>query len=148
MATYKSDIYTIQSAATGDNRADGRLLAGKVRQATAYVTLNSSLAATELINLVELPKGALVDPSQSFIQLANPGTALVADVGVPSDADALTPTALTLSSGGKVFFDTADDAPLYEVAEGDELVSITANTATTITGDTALRAVITYIDRN
>jgi hypothetical protein len=148
MATYKSDIYTIQSAATGDNRADARLISGKVRQATATVTLDSGLAATELINLVELPTGCLIDPSRSFIQLANPGTALVIDVGFASNADSLTPTALTVSAGGKFVFDVADDAPLITVAAGDELISITANTATTITGGTELRAVITYIDYN
>jgi len=149
MATFKSDIYTTQSATgTGDNRVDGRLLAGKVRQATATVTVDGALAAADVISLVQLPKGALVDPSQSFIQLANPGTALVADIGVASDANALTPSALTLSAGGKVFFNTAADAPLYTVAEGDEVVSITVNTATSITGGTQLRAVVTFIDRN
>jgi len=147
MATYKSDIYTLQSQETGDNRADGRLLSGKVRQATATVTLDSGFADTELINLVELPKGALVDPSSSFIQLADPGTTMVVDVGVPSDSNALTPANLTLSAGGKVFFDQVDDAPLYEVADGDELVSIIAVGAQTVTGATQLRAVITFIDR-
>lgn len=149
MATFKSDIYTTQSAVTGDNRADGRLLSGKVRQAVATVTLAGTEAATDTINLVELPQGALVDPSQSFVQAENPGTALVVDAGVPSDVDALTPTELTLSSGGKVFFDTsADEVPLYEVAAGDELVSLTVNTATSLTADAKLRVVITFIDRN
>ena len=38
MATFKSDLATGQTA-KGDNRIDGRLLAGKVRQSNATVTL-------------------------------------------------------------------------------------------------------------
>lgn len=148
MATFKSAEYTTQSAATGDNRADARLTSGKVRQASLTYDLVGTEAATDVINLVELPTGAIVDPSQSFVQLENPGTALVVDVGVPSNADLLTPTALTLSSGGKVFFDTADDAARHEIASGDELVSITVNTATSLTAAQKIRVVITYTDYN
>ena len=148
MATFKSDIYTTQSAATGDNRADGRLLSGKVRQAVATVTLAGSEVAADIINLVELPQGALIDASQSFVQAENPGTALVVDAGVPSASDALS-ASLALSAGGKVFFNTsADEVPLYEVAAGDELVSFTVDTATSLNAGAKLRVVITFIDRN
>lgn len=149
MATFKSDIYTTQSAVTGDNRADGRLLSGKVRQAVATVTIATGQTSNDVFNLVELPQGALVDPSQSFVQAEAPAAALVADIGVPSDADALTASPLTLTSGGKVFFNTStDEVPLYEVAAGDELVSLTANTLTTPTDGAKIRVVITFIDRN
>ena len=148
MPTTKSDIYTTQSAATGDNRADGRLLSGKVRQAQAVITLLTGETDAHVYNLVELPKGALIDPSQSFVQAENPAGTLVADIGVPSDPDALTAAALTLSSGGKVFFNTSvDEVPLYEVADGDELVSLTANTLTTPTNGAQIRVCITYVDR-
>lgn len=147
MATLKSDIYTTQTA-TGDNRADGRLLSGKVRQANATITLSDE-ASGNSIALVELPKGCLIDPAQSFVQCEDPATtAFSVEIGVPSDTDALTPADLDLSSGGKVFFDTALGAPLYEVAEGDEVVSMLCNTITDITVGADIRVCITFIDRN
>ena len=51
MATFKSDIYTTQSAVNSNNRADGRLVAGKVRQATASYTLINTESAADTINL-------------------------------------------------------------------------------------------------
>jgi len=148
MATLKSDIYTTQSATTGDNRADGRLLAGKVRQANATITLSDE-ASGNSIALVQLPSGCLIDPAQSFVQCEDPATtAFSVEIGVPSDTDALTPADLDLKDGGKVFFDTALGAPLYAVAAGDEVVSMLCNTITGITVGADIRVCITYIDYN
>ena len=148
MATFNSDIYTTQSAATGDNRADGRLLSGKLRVANATVTWAGTEAATDVINLVELPTGCLIDASRSFVQAENPGTALVVDIGFASDVDALSPTPLTLSSGGKVAFDEAGASALVSVASGDELIFATVNTATSLTADQVIRVSIAYVDYN
>jgi len=148
MATFNSDIYATQSASTGDNRADGRLLSGKLRVANATWTLAGTEAATDVVNLVELPKGCLIDPSRSFVQAENPGTALIVDLRFSSDVDALTPTALTLSSGGKVAVDEAGAAALVTVADGDEVIFATVNTATSLTADQVIRVSIAYVDRN
>jgi hypothetical protein len=148
MATLKSDIYTLQTATQGDNRADGRLLSGKVRQANATITLSDE-ASGNSIALVELPTGSLIDPSQSFIQCEDPATtAFLVEVGVPSDTDALTPADLDIKDGGKIFFDTALGAPLYAVASGDEVVSMLCNTITDITVGAVIRVCITYVDYN
>lgn len=148
MPTFDSNVYTTQSATTGDNRADGRLISGKQRVANVTYTLDATEVATDIINLVQLPQGCLIDPSRSFVQCDDPGTALVVDVGFTSDVDSLTPTALTLDAGGKVFFDTAGDAPLVTVAAGDELIFATVNTATTLTAAAVIRVSIAYIDYN
>lgn len=149
MATLKSDIYATQSATgTGDNRVDGRLLAGKVRQANATITLSDE-ASGDSIALVQLPAGCLIDPAQSFVQCEDPATtAFSVEIGVPSDTDALTPADLDLKDGGKVFFDTTLGSPLYAVASGDEVVSMLCNTITAITVGADVRVCITYIDYN
>ena len=136
MATTKSDIYTIQSQATGDNRADGRLLSGKVRQAQATVTfVGDEDANSALISLVELPKGAIVDPSQSYLLHEACGTGVTVDVGFGSDPN------------GKTFLDTVTIAPVT-IADGDEVIQIDITAATTVvTAAAELRAVITFVDR-
>lgn len=148
MATFKSDIYTTQSAVNSNNRADGRLVAGKVRQATASYTLINTESAADTINLVELPTGCLIDPSRSFLQVENPGTTLTVDVGFPSNTDSLTPTILTVSAGGKFMLDEAGAASLVTVAAGDELISITVVSEASLTAGQVIRAVITYVDYN
>lgn len=149
MATTKSDIYATQSATgTGDNRADGRLLSGKVRQAHATVTLEGDEADAAVISLVELPKGAIVDPTQSYIIHEDLGGTISADVGFASDADGLTlNAALDLSAAGKTFLDAVSVAPVT-IADGDEVITLTLNTATTPTADAKARVVIAFIDRN
>tara|TARA_R110000803_G_scaffold100274_7_gene168413 strand:+ start:543 stop:992 length:450 start_codon:yes stop_codon:yes gene_type:complete len=148
MATTKSDIYTIQSQATGDNRADGRLLSGKVRQAQATVTfVGDEDANSALISLVELPKGAIVDPSQSYLLHEACGTGVTVDVGFGSDPNGLTASTLDLSSAGKTFLDTVTIAPVT-IADGDEVIQIDITAATTVvTAAAELRAVITFVDR-
>ena len=148
MATTKSDIYEIQSQATGDNRADGRLLSGKVRQAQATVTFaGDEDENSALISLVELPKGAIVDPSQSYLLHEACGTGVTVDVGFSSDPNGLTASSLDLSSAGKTFFDTVTIAPVT-IADGDEVIQIDITAASTVvTAAAELRAVITFVDR-
>ena len=150
MATTKSDVYTTQTQATGDNRADGRLLSGKVRQAQAVVTLDGDEAAG-VIDIIELPKGAIVDPSQSYVisEVLTDGNFPI-DLGFASDADGLTPAApIEISGGGKVFFDTTvTGADLVTIADGDEVISATCGTITgTQVANATFRVVITFVDR-
>jgi len=150
MANLKSDIYTTQSASTGDNRADGRLLSGKVRQVNAVVTLAGDEVATNEFTLVELPKGALVDPAQSYVvsETLTDGNFPI-DIGFSSDADGLTLGGeIEVSAAGKVFFDTTA-ADLVTIADGDEVITATLGTVTgTQVAAATFRAVITFIDRN
>jgi len=150
MATTKSDVYTIQTQATGDNRADGRLLSGKVRQAQAVVTLDGDEAAG-VIDIIELPKGAIVDASQSYVisEVLTDGNFPI-DLGFASDANGLTLAApIEISGGGKVFFDTTvTAADLTTIADGDEVISATVGTVTgTQVANATFRVVITFVDR-
>ena len=146
MATTKSDIYTIQSQATGDNRADGRLLSGKVRQAQATVVLAGDEDTDTFISLVELPKGAIVDPSQSYIIHEAMGTTITVDLGFSSDPNGLTASPLDLSSAGKTFLDTVTIAPVT-IADGDEVILIDIATAASLNAAAEMRVVITFVDR-
>ena len=148
MATTKSDIYTTQSLATGDNRADGRLLSGKVRQVQATVVLDGTEATNGTIDIVELPKGAIVDPSQSYILHESCATtAFDVDLGFASDADGLTLNGvLDLSGAGKTFFDTVTIAPVT-IADGDEVITANLDLVTTPTAAAEFRVVITFVDR-
>ena len=146
MATTKSDIYTIQSQATGDNRADGRLLSGKVRQAQATVVLAGDEDTDTFISLVELPKGAIVDLSQSYIIHEAMGTTITVDLGFSSDPNGLTASPLDLSSAGKTFLDTVTIAPVT-IADGDEVIQIDIASAASLNAAAEMRVVITFVDR-
>lgn len=148
MAITKSDIYTTQSAVTGDNRADGRLLSGKVRQAHATITFDGDENTSSVISLVDLPQGAIVDPSQSYILHEAIGTTVTVDVGFDSDANGLTLNgALNISAAGKTFLDTVTVAPVT-IASGDEVIKLDVVTAGSVTASAKARVVITFIDRN
>jgi hypothetical protein len=143
MPTTKSDVYTTQTLETGDNRADARLIAGKQRQATVSVTLVGDEDAADVIGLVDLPRGVLIDPVQSFVQCDDPGTTLTVDIGDVTTADGLA-DGIVLSAGGKVPFVAAvGDFPLVEV---DGVVNLTVATAGTLTANAVLRVVIVYVN--
>ncbi len=150
MSDLSSDIYTTQSASTGDNRVDGRLLTGKVRQVQAVVTLAGDEVATDEFTLVELPTGALIDPAQCYIvsETLTDGNFPI-DIGFASDADGLTLGGeIEVSAAGKVFFDTTA-ADLVTIASGDEVIVAVLGTVTgTQVASATFRAVITYVDWN
>lgn len=115
MGTYYTDIGTIQNAALSNaasRTADSTKIAGNLYIAAGTYDLTAAAAATETIDIVRLPKGAMVLTGLSHIILDNPGTLLTADLGYVYDSGSTETSdpdgyadALVLSSGGKVFFD-------------------------------------------
>ena len=81
MATFKSNLATTQTQ-NGDNRVDGRLLAGKVRQCNATITVAGTEATSDVIEVVTLPTGALINLAESYIVTEALGTTFT--VGVES----------------------------------------------------------------
>ena len=142
MATFKSDLATGQTA-KGDNRVDGRLLAGKVRQSNATVTLAGTEVADDVIELVTIPSDALLDLSQSFVVAESAGTTFTCKLGTPS-SDALA-TGLDFSSAGVVQMGVNT---LYTVPAGEEKIILTVTAASGVDAGKKLRVCLSFIDRN
>lgn len=143
MATFKSNLATTQSQ-NGDNRVDGRLLAGKVRQCNATITVAGTEVTNDVIEVVTLPTGALINLAESYIVTEDLGTTFT--VGVDTSGGGALAASLDLSSAGKVDFDA--DGGLYTVAAGDELIVINCTSIGSPTADQTARVVITYVDYN
>lgn len=107
MATFKSDIVSKYDAArTGlpDGLVDGDDGGGLVLRAKAIVTLDAATATNDIMELVDLPPGAVWSPELSSVSCsADPGTALTLDVGTATNPDAYA-DGIDLASGGQVAF--------------------------------------------
>ena len=145
MATFKSNIVTADDAAlTGlaNGVVNGDDKGGLLLKATAIYTLLGTESATDTIDLINLPAGCVVEPSLSTIVSANPGTALVLDVGDDGSTGAATADpdryadGAVLSSGGEVKFNSAAvsaaNATPYR-STGRNKVFATFMTATSLT---------------
>lgn len=143
MATFKSDLAEGQSR-KGDNRVDGRLLAGKVRQANATVTLVGTEATGDTIEVVTLPTGALINLSESYIVTESLGTTFTCDLGYAGSGDIN--SGIDLSSAGKVSL--VDSGSLSAVDAGEEKIELTVTSAAGTVAAATARVVISFIDRN
>ena len=144
MPTFKSNLATTQSQ-NGDNRVDGRLLAGKVRQCNATVTVDGAEVDNDIIEIVTLPTGALINLAESYIITEDLGGTFTCNLGTSGAPTALA-TGLSLATAAKVDVDA--DGGLYAVPAGDEKIVLTATTLATVTAGNTARVVITYIDYN
>ena len=144
MATFKSNLATTQSQ-NGDNRVDGRLLAGKVRQCNATVTVDVAEVTGDIIEVVTLPTGALINLAESYIITEALGTTFTCNLGTENAATALA-TGLILASAAKVDVDA--DGGLYAVPAGEEKIVLTSTTLASVTAGKTARVVLTYIDYN
>ena len=144
MATFQSDLSAGQSAKV-DNRVDGRLLSGKVRQANATVTVVGTEVSGDIIEVVTLPTGALINLAESYIITEALGGTFTCNLGTENAATALA-TGLVLASAAKVDVDA--DGGLYSVPAGEEKIVLTSTTLATVTAGKTARVCITYIDRN
>lgn len=148
MPTFDSTIYAREGKLGAAGLKDPVLYQGKLRFAQATVTVPSTLAANDILNLVTLPAGAQVVPSQcEAICHADPGTALVLDIGTAANAD-LFSDGLTLSSGGVVNF-TAPVVPeqsttRVKLTENTPVIA-TVMTATSITNNSVITFLIAYL---
>jgi hypothetical protein len=144
MATFQSDLATGQSY-KGDSRIDGRLLSGKVRQCNAVVTVPAGLTTSDVVEVVTLPQGSLINLAECYVVTESLGSTLTATLACEGAGSDLA-SSIDLSSAGKVDFDA--DGGLYTVAAGEEKVSMTIDSAASAVVGATARVVITYIDRN
>ena len=144
MATFQSDLAAGQSA-KGDNRVDGRLLAGKVRQCSSVITVPAGLTAGDIIELATLPTGALVNLAESYVVTQSLGSTLTATIESEGGTGDFA-SGINLASAGKVDFDT--DGGLYEVPAGQEKVALIVDTSASVSVGATARVVITFVDYN
>jgi hypothetical protein len=145
---YQSNLASRTGKLGSAGLADPSLYNASIRYAQATVTVPSTLAATNILELVELPQNAQVVPSLcQAICHADPGAALVLNVGTPTTANAYA-NALDLSAGGIVSF-TAPGVPAQSTSRAklptETMVRATVTTATTITNNSTITFMIAYL---
>lgn len=144
MATFKSDLAEGQSQ-KGDNRVDGRLLAGKVRQVNATITLDGAETGGDLIEIADLPTGSLLDLGSSFITPnQSVGTALEVILKRPSQN--LTTDIVLTGATEAVAVDASGG--IVEIPAGEESLSLSVTTGTSVAAGAKLRVCLQFIDRN
>lgn len=102
MSTYSSDIATsIQSTINGQStrRVEGNLLGGQLVMARAVFLTETTMAPGDTIQLIRLPKGAVVVPQLSQIMTEALGTAFSVNVGDKGHASRYA-AALDIKSAG------------------------------------------------
>lgn len=148
MATLTTAAYTaqIETRANPMRLADPNIISGEVEFAVVPYTLVGTEAAADVINLCLLPAGAIPLPHLSKVTCsADPGTALVLDVGTAADLDGFA-DGLVLSAGGQVEFGSSSPMPAWltqtpfvaDTGSGNAIVKATLVTATTLTAAVVL----------
>jgi hypothetical protein len=145
---YQSNLASRNGRLGSAGLADPSLYNATIRYAQATIVLPSAVAATNILELVELPQGAQVIPSMcQAICHADPGDALVLNVGVAGSAS-LFASALNLNAGGVVSF-TAAGVPVQSTARTklatETMVRATVTTATNITNNSTITFMIAYL---
>lgn len=148
MATFQSDIAARTGKLGRAGNTDQTLHSANLRFVYATIIIGSALAANDILELATLPQGARVLPHlSSAICHADPGTALVLDIGTSADVDRFA-DGLVLSSGGSVPFTTpAIPAGVTASARlaAATLVYATVMTATTITDNSKITFAVAYL---
>ncbi|MBN8708981.1 MAG: hypothetical protein J0I10_06345 [Verrucomicrobia bacterium] len=100
MATVKTDVATAQSSSNPRDRGDGNKVTGDLRIAEAVYTTTTALAASDVIDVVTLPVGAIVLPERSWVAsegTGGTGTA-IAKLGDALDDDRYSATSVAIAS--------------------------------------------------
>jgi len=148
---YSSNLYdTLSPTRTNTSRLiNPAQQSGKVEFAQCSYTLLGTEAATEIINLLELPKGAIVIPQLSSVACADPGTTLTLDIGEAADPDGIA-DGIILSSGGLVSMASTTSAyraptPLtVDTGEFNTTIYATVDSANTLSASVVLYFVIAW----
>jgi|32_taG_2_1085360.scaffolds.fasta_scaffold00345_21 hypothetical protein len=150
MATTYSDQAALQNDPKMGNRAAAVQTTGDVRVADVVYTLTGSEAANDIVNLVKLPAGSRVITSLCSVEVENPGTALVIDIGdddTTADADRYS-DGLTVSAGGHFAFSAGGTVAAAELAghtlDSASWIQADVKTATSLTASQKLRFTIVY----
>lgn len=139
MPVTESTEYAKFNAIGLNQRPDSIQAEGRIRYLNDVVTLIGD-ETTGVVNLLPLPKGALVDPTKSeFIITASTG--MTVDVGVAGTADNLADGVALTSAGATVFDASAVD--LVEATTG--ALTLTFKSGTAVAG--AIRVSVAYYVR-
>lgn len=143
MATFKSDLAEGQSA-KGDNRVDGRLLSGKLRNANATITIVGTEVTNDVIDLVDLPEDALIDWSQSFaVAQGAAGTTFTMNIGTATSPNLV--TGVNCATNGKKSFGAIGQ---LDLPEGENKLQALVTAASGLNADAKIRVCLAYIDRS
>jgi hypothetical protein len=105
MATIYTDTATGQNANLAGSLVDGNKVTGRIAFARGTYTTDGNTAATDILRIVKLPKGAIVVPGASFVDTEDCGTDITLTVGdeITPDVDKYS-TALSLATAGRIAF--------------------------------------------
>lgn len=104
MPNYKSNLIVLGEQVAISSQAEASNLTGKLPlvERCTYTLLGSE-AANELLYLFDLPAGCVIIPELCTVSSADPGTALVVDIGDATDPDRYA-DGIVLTAGGVVNF--------------------------------------------
>lgn len=140
MATSNSTLYAKQIDPTMGNRATPKQLCAKLFFAVIQYTMLGTEAAADVINLVKLPQGAEIDPTESTVVSDGVATTATIDigdddtagVGAAADADRYADGLDVAAAGIDRFSDIAAAARLTPYALGaDSIIKLTFATMDT-----------------
>jgi hypothetical protein len=149
MANFKTDLADRAGKLGTAGLVDGALANGSLMFTVATVTLPSSTATNDTIDITPaLPAGATVVPTYCrAVCHADPGTTLVLDIGDAADPDRYA-DGLVLSAGGDVPFHTpaipaGSTSPLKFTT--DTAITALVSSASTITASSKITFYIAYL---
>ena len=149
MANHQTDLAARASKLSTAGLVNGALYNGSLMYTVATLTLPSSTATNDTIDLTPaLPAGATVIPAYCrAICHADPGTTLVLDIGDAADPDRYA-DGLVLSSGGDVPFHTpaipAGTTSPLQLTTATALTALVTS-ASTVTADSKITFIIAYL---
>jgi hypothetical protein len=127
MATFNTAEYTKQADGLLSNRVAGQIASGDIRIAEAVYTTAGTEAASDLVNVITLPIGAVVLPENcryAYEASGGTGTA-ISTLGDAGDDDRYSATSVTITSAGTTAVTAVTDRVLTRYA-------VTASTNTVI----------------
>lgn len=139
MPVTESTEYAKFNAVGLNQRPDSIQAQGRIRFLNDTITLIGD-ETTGVVNLLPLPKGALVDPTKSYFILTAT-TGMTVDVGVAGVADNLADGVALTSAGSTVF--AANEIDLVEATTGDLTLTFKSGTAAA----TTIRVSVAYYVR-
>lgn len=144
MANFKSDIITAKEQL---KLSDAQHSTGDILLLlAATITLAGTEAATDTIQIADLPAGAIPVPQLCHVTGPDPGTTLTLDIGDADDPDRLA-DGIVLSAGGQIGFcsGTMPDAVANPVRLTENTrIYATVASADTVTADVKLVVTLAF----
>ena len=129
-------------------RPDSIHAEGRPRWINDIVVTTTDNAAADEIKILAPPKGALIDKSRSFIEVAAaPASTVTVDIGFEDDKDAITDNTDVATTGTipLVINGGSAGAELVEKTDDNQYLVLTLNTMTTPAAGTMRVAICYYV---